>query len=148
MPTNLIARSSVSIEVPRARVWDALTNPDIIREYMFGTQVASDWRPGATITWTGEWQGKRYEDKGVIRRIERERVLEYTHYSPLSGLPDRPENHHTVTVELASAGDLTHVTLTQDNNPDEQAREHSEKNWDTMLAGLKKHLEHPETGNG
>jgi len=57
------------------------------------------------------------------------------------GKPNVPENYHTVVVELAEQGERTLVTLSQDNNPTEEAREHSEKNWQTMLDGLKKLLE-------
>ena len=146
MATHLTARASVSIEAPAERVWHALTDPDDIRHYMFGAKVDSRWHAGDRITWSGELQGRPYEDRGMILRSEPGRLLEYTHYSPASGLPDRPENYHTVTIELASAGDLTHVTLAQDNNPDEQARAHSEQNWDSMLAGLKKYIENGKHG--
>jgi uncharacterized protein YndB with AHSA1/START domain len=141
MGTNLVAKASVLIDAPSAKVWDALVNPEAIRQYMFGAHVVTDWREGSPITWKGEWQGKSYEDKGVVLRLEPGHTLRYSHFSPLSGLPDEPANHHTVTVELSAEGDRTRVSLVQDNNPTEQAREHSEKNWSMMLAGLKKHVE-------
>ena len=108
---------------------------------MVGTRVESQWRPGSDITWQGEWEGKRYRDKGKITALQRERRLQYTHFSPLSGLPDRPENYHTVTIELTPRHHSTRVTLTQDNNPSDEARKHSEKNWDTMLVALKRFVE-------
>jgi uncharacterized protein YndB with AHSA1/START domain len=141
MPKNLMARTSLSIEAPAARVWDALVNPQLIKQYMFGTTVVSDWQQGSPITWKGEWKGKPYEDKGKILKVEPQRLLQYSHYSPLSGLPDTPENHHTVTIELSAEGAQTRVSLSQDNNPSEEAREQSEKNWKLMLEGLKKLLE-------
>jgi uncharacterized protein YndB with AHSA1/START domain len=142
MSRGLVARQSVRINAPPAKVWDALINPAAIKKYMFGTTAVSHWKPGSSITFKGEWQGKPYEDHGAILRLEPERVLEYTHFSPLSGLPDRPENYHTVTFELSAAGnDATVLTLSQDNNTSEQAREHAEKNWGVMLADLKKLLE-------
>ena len=135
------ARASTTINAPTARVWDALVNPTSIKQYMFGTNVTSDWKKGSRISWKGEWEGKKYEDKGVILQIEPERKLQYSHFSPLAGLPDKQENYHTVTIELSGAGSQTRVSLTQDNNPDKKAREESEKNWAMMLAGLKKLLE-------
>ena len=63
--------------------------------------------------------------------------------SPLTGLPDRPESYHLVTIELSGAGDGTRVVLTQDNNASEEARLHSEKNWETMLGSLKAFVEGP-----
>jgi len=141
MEKPIVAKVETTIEAPATEVWEALVTPETIKQYMFGATVRSDWKEGSPITWKGEWKGKPYEDKGVILDIEPERRLEYSHYSPLSGLPDTPENHHTVRIELASKGDKTLVTLTQDNNPDAEAREHSEKNWRMMLDGMKKVIE-------
>ena len=108
---------------------------------MFGTTVTSDWKPGSPITWKGEWQGKAYEDKGVIKQIKAVKILQYTHFSPLTGLPDIAENYHLVTIELLPKGNQTHVSLSQDKNATEEAQKHSEKNWSMMLASLKKILE-------
>ena len=66
MNKGLIARASISIDSPVGKVWDAFTNPELIKRYMFGTDVISDWKEGSPIAWKGEWQGKKFEDKGVI----------------------------------------------------------------------------------
>jgi uncharacterized protein YndB with AHSA1/START domain len=142
MDKGLMARVSVIIDAARAEVWNALVDPAAIRRYMFGADVTSDWREGSAITWKGEWQGKAYEDKGVLLEVKPDRTLKYSHFSPLSGLPDKPENYHTVAIDLADQDGKTRVTLTQDNNSNEQARQHSEKNWTMMLGSLKKYLEH------
>lgn len=141
MAKNLIARASISINAPSGKVWNALVNPEAIKQYMFGTNVVSDWHKGSPIVWKGEWQGKAYEDKGVILQLKPGRTIQYSHFSPLSGLPDRPENYHTVTIELSVDGNQTRVSLAQDNNATEEERAHSEKNWEMMLAALKKFLE-------
>jgi len=141
MNGNFVAQVQTDIAAPKARVWEALVDAEAIERYMFGTHVASDWKKGSPITWKGEYQGKKYEDKGQVLDIEPGRRLRYSHYSPLAGLPDKPENYHHVTIELQADGPLTHVTLSQDNNADEKAKAHSEKNWSMMLDGLKKILE-------
>ena len=141
MDKNLIAKATVTIDAPRPEVWDALVDPKAIKQYMFDTNVDTDWEEDSSIVWQGEWQGKPYEDKGVLTQIRSEKVLQYSHYNPLSGMPDKPENYHTVTIELYGDGDQTHVSLTQDNNSTEEEREHSERNWQTMLNGLKEFLE-------
>ncbi len=141
MEKNFIAQASVDIAASRNKVWDALVNPETIKKYMFGTNVVTDWREGSPITWKGEWQGKPYEDKGEIRRITPLQSIQYTHFSPISGLPNKPENYHTVSIELSGEGDSTRVLLSQDKNPTEQARQHSEKNWKMMLESLKNLLE-------
>jgi uncharacterized protein YndB with AHSA1/START domain len=104
---------------------------------MFGSQVVSDWKQGSPIVWKGEYEGDKYEDKGEIVEIEPERRLKVTHFSPLSGQEDRPENYHTLLYELEERGGKTHVSLSQDNNASKEAAEHSQANWEKMLAGLK-----------
>ena|SRR5579859_7978197 len=141
MDTQLIAKASTTIDAPLANVWDALVNPELIKQYLYGTHVVSDWQEGKPIVWQGEWQGKPYEDKGIILRLEPQRLLQYSHFSPLSGLPDTPENYHTVTIEVAEQGARTHISLSQDHNGSEEEREHSEKFWEKMLADLKKVVE-------
>ena len=136
-----VARAKATINASADRVWEALVTPSMIKQYMFGTNVTSDFKEGSPITWKGEWQGKAYEDRGVIKKSEPQRRLQYTHFSPLSGLPDKPENYHNITIELSPNGSQTGVSLSQDNNPTDEEREHSEQNWNTMLEGLKKFLE-------
>lgn len=138
---NHIARAATTIKTSADKVWNALTDPEMIKKYMFGATVISDWKEGSKITWKGEWEGKPYEDKGKILRFERKKSLQYSHFSPLSGLHDNPENYHIVTIDLEEKDEQTNVTLTQDNNINEKDRDHSEKNWKMMLASLKKLLE-------
>lgn len=141
MDNDLVAHASTTVEAPVAVVWDALVNPAVIKEYMFGADVTSNWKEGDPIVWKGEWQGKTFEDRGVILRVRPNRLLSYSHFSPLEGKPDVPENYHTVTVQLAEDEGGTRISLSQDNNATEQTREHSEKNWNMALAGLKKAVE-------
>jgi uncharacterized protein YndB with AHSA1/START domain len=139
--SNLIARSSIIVDAPASRVWQALVTPSAVKQYMFGTDMRSEWKEGSPVTWTGEWQGRKYEDRGVIKQFKPNQALQYTHFSPLAGLPDEPENYHTVTIQLAPEGERTRVSLTQDNNATEEERAHSEQNWGVMLEGLKKFVE-------
>jgi uncharacterized protein YndB with AHSA1/START domain len=141
MENDFIAQVSITVNVTPEVAWQALTDPKSIKQYMFGTTVASDWQVDSDITWSGEWEGKEYKDKGKILEIKPPKILKYSHFSPLTGKPDVPENYHTVTIELAESGRGTKITLTQDNNPDDKSKEQSEKNWQMMLDSLKKHLE-------
>ena len=141
MDDKLVAKTSTTIRAANDDVWKALTDPAAIEQYMFGAKVDSEWHEGSPITWKGKYKGKEYEDKGKILEMQRGRRLRYSHFSPMAGLPDSPENYHTVTIDLDGSGEETRVSLTQDNNADEKAREHSEKNWSTMLEGLKKYVE-------
>ena len=141
MDKKFIAKASTTIHAPASKVWAALTKPELIKQYLFNTEVISDWKEGSPITYKGEWQGKAFEDKGKILKMEPEKLLMSSHWSPLSGVPDVPENYHTVTYTLSEQNGSTEVTITQDNNATEEEKMHSEQNWRTALDGLKKLLE-------
>jgi hypothetical protein len=96
---------------------------------------------GSPIIYKGIWQGKPYEDKGRVLEIEPEKILVSTFWSSLSGLPDISENYKTVRYELSSTGDLTSLTITQDNNTSQDEANHSEQNWKMVLEGIKKLIE-------
>ncbi len=141
MATKLIAEASTTIHAPASKVWNALTKPELIKQYLFGSDVVTDWKEGSPIYYRGEWQGKPYEDKGTVLHVEREKRLVSTHWSPLSGVADSPENYHTVTYLLSEHDGKTDVTIRQDNNGSEEEKAHSEENWKMVLAGLKKLVE-------
>ncbi len=141
MKKDYIVSRSIVVNAPASRVWQALTRPELVKRYLFGTDMAADWRVGGAITYRGQWQGKAYEDKGTVLVYEPEKRLRSTYFSSLSGLEDRPENYNTVTYELSEAGGRTTLTLSQDNNPSPESAEHSGKNWEMVLEGLKKVVE-------
>ena len=113
MENDYIAKASITLDAPIAKVWSALVTPALIKQYMFGTDVTCDWEEGGPITWEGDFEGKHYKDKGQIIRCESQRVLQYTHFSPITGMPDIPENYHTVTLELGTLGSKTVLTVLQ-----------------------------------
>ena len=141
MSNTAIAKATTVINAPPSKVWDALTQPEQIKQYLFGTQVTTDWRVGSPITYKGEWKGKAYEDKGKVLEVEPRKRLVSTFWSALAGLPDTPENYKTVRYELAPEGDRTKLTITQDNNATQEEATEAEKNWRMVLDGIKKLLE-------
>jgi len=141
MPRGFVARAETTIHAPAYRLWDALTDPVLIKQYLFGTDVMTDWRVGSPITYRGEWEGRQYEDKGTILECEPERLLVTTYWSSLSGKPDVPENYNTVTYELSGEDGGTKLTIVQDNNDSADSAQHSEQNWNVVLAKMKELLE-------
>ena len=142
MTRGFEAVKSVTIDAPKGEVWDALTRPEKVKQYMHGTEMSTDWKEGSPISWKGEWKGKAYEDKGQVLEVQPQKRLSYTHWSPMGGSEDKPENYHTVTYELTGENGKTTLTLRQDNNPtQEEANQMAENNWGPVLEGLKETAE-------
>jgi uncharacterized protein YndB with AHSA1/START domain len=136
MNNGNIARVTTDIHAPIKEVWNALVDPALIEQYMFGAKVTSEWEEGSPIIWKGEWQGKAFEDKGTVLQVDEPHALTYSHLSA----GDKNKSH-TVSIKLEEHDDSTALVLTQDNNATAEARLESEKNWTAMLGGMKKILE-------
>ena len=141
MKSNISAKVKAHISAPVEKVWNALTKPEIIKQYFFGTQTNTSWKKGSPITFEGEWEGKSYRDKGTVLDIQKNKLIKYSYWSSMSGIEDKPENYVIVTYNLVENENDVELTITQENIPDEKTREHSEANWRKVLNDLKKLVE-------
>jgi uncharacterized protein YndB with AHSA1/START domain len=141
MKRTFTARASVIIDAPARRVWDALTVPEIIKKYFFGTDTITDWKIGGPIQFCGEYNGQSYKDKGIVTAFEPYTLIQYKYWSSLSGIADVPENYLTISYFLAEADSKTRLDISQENVRDQMAKDHSEENWRKVLANLKKVVE-------
>lgn len=133
-----VAEATIVVAAPPERVWRALTDPAQVRQYLMGTELATDWRPGSPITWSGEYEGKAYVDKGEVLEVSEPRRLAYTHFSPLSGAEDSPEHYHTLWWRLEEVSGGTQLVLTQDNNSSAEEAARNQDTWSGVLHELKK----------
>lgn len=139
--TGYVATAETDISASPKQVWAVLTDPEQLREVMFGADVHTDWQVGSPIVWKGVFEGRQYEDKGKILAVEPDRLLKMTHFSPLTGQPDVPENYHTLTYELTENGSTTHLSLSQDNNGSEAEADRARGMWETLVNGVKEAAE-------
>jgi uncharacterized protein YndB with AHSA1/START domain len=136
-----VATAQTDVAAAPERVWAALTEPEQIAAYMDGSNVTTTWEVGSPITWDGEYEGREYQDKGEVLTYDEPNVLSVTHYSPMMGQPDEPENYHTLVYTLTATGpaddQVTHLDLKQDGNESDEQAEQFSKHWQQMLDGLK-----------
>ena len=93
---GFVATAATEVDATPERVWAALTEPEEIAVYMGGSRVTTTWEVGTPITWEGEYDGRAYQDKGEVLAVDPPRRLSVTHYSPMTGQADEPENYHTL----------------------------------------------------
>jgi len=133
---TLTLKTTITFDEPIAKVWKGLTDPRIVKQYFFGTNLKSDWKVGSRITFSGEWEGKTYEDGGIILEIDPPKLLKYTYWSSMSGTEDRPENYNNITYDLDEKDEVTTLIITQEGVKNQEALEHSEQNWKSVFGGL------------
>ncbi len=144
MKSGITAETSITIVAEKKDVWDALINPAKVQEYFFGTRLSTTWEVGSPVKFSGEWQGKTYEDKGTVLDYVQGQTLKYSYWSSMSGIEDKPENYVTVTYRISGEDGSITVTVIQENIPDEKMKAHSIENWNKVLLDLKKMLEADE----
>lgn len=141
MKSDISTKVSTIINAPVSAVWEALTKPEIIKQYFFGTDTITDWKVGGQLKFTGEWEGKKYEDKGTVLKFEPNKLLQYNYWSSMAGIEDKAENYVTITYFLSGEKNKTTLTISQENISDEKTKEHSSQNWKKVLNNLKTLLE-------
>jgi len=142
MKHTIKAETSIEIEASPSEVWKAITTPATIKKYLMGTNISTNWKEGSAITYEGEYQGRKYKDKGIIKKIVPEKIFQSTYWSSMGGKEDKPENYNTVTYELVENSDgTTIVKINQDNILSEKEHEHALSNWKMVLEKLKEVVE-------
>jgi uncharacterized protein YndB with AHSA1/START domain len=137
MKGDLEVHVSITINAPVDIVWKALTDPSLIKKYLMGTTVVTDWQEGHPIVYSGSYQGQTYSDKGVVKKVIPQKLLQTTYWSSMAGKEDKPENYNLVTYELSEKESETTVTLRQNNVMNEKEKQHLAENWTVVLQKMK-----------
>jgi uncharacterized protein YndB with AHSA1/START domain len=133
--------ASLDIRAPLSSVWDAITKPEIVKQYFFGTNLVTDWKVGSPLFFRGEWQGKTYEDRGTVLSFQPMKSLSYNYWSSFSGLEDDPALRQIIRFDLDSVDDRVRITIRQSNVDTQTRADHSATNWRSVLEALKHLLE-------
>jgi hypothetical protein len=103
MPGNLEIFKDLVIEAPASGVWRVLTDPELIKLWLFeenSIQVEADWRTGGSMRFDGHFHGIEYAGKGHILILEPLKHFRYDFWNSLSQLPDEPAYYFIVDFRL------------------------------------------------
>ena len=130
--------SKILIGASANRVWDAITRPDLVKQWQYGTDLSTDWRKGSSIVFRNEWEGKVFEQKGTILEVEPGCLVKYTLFAPQPGLEDRPENYFVMSYLLEDVDGRTLLTITQEDTRSQSVQEPADEAENAILLALKK----------
>jgi uncharacterized protein YndB with AHSA1/START domain len=125
--SHRVTTSKITLNASPARVWEALTRPELVKQWQYGTELITDWREGGPIVFRSEWQGHVFKQKGTVLEVKPEQLVKYTLFAPRPGLEDRPENYFTMSYLLEELGDQTRLTIIQDDPREQQSQDQSEE---------------------
>ena len=137
-----IVSKTVRINAPTSKVWEALTDPDLMKKWMSETEIHifTDWKVGNPFVIRGRLHGINFENWGTVLQFEPENTL-HSHLSSLSRLPDQLENYSILEFRLAPVHPETSLTLTASNFPTESIYKHFAFYWNVTLEILKRLIE-------
>ncbi|MEM9023492.1 MAG: SRPBCC domain-containing protein [Bacteroidota bacterium] len=144
MSTPSTYETTITIHAPVAAVWDALVNPDMTQQYLFGCVPVTNWQVGSPLIWRGAADGVDYVTGSVVK-FEPESALAYTTFNPHGNLADVPENYLVGEYRLTAENGATVLAITQGNfataGDGQQRYEEAVGAWDMTLKALKALLE-------
>lgn len=145
MPLEEIFERNIEINAPVHVVWEALTNPVLMKQWMAEPEmeldIITDWKVGSLIVFKG-FHHVTFENKGFVLKFEPDKVLQYTHLSSLSRLADVPEHYSILEFVLVSSHNhRTKLTVTIRHFPTKTIFKHLEFYWASTLEIFKQFLQ-------
>ncbi len=133
--------STIIIKAPLQKVWDALTKPELLKQWQYGSDVITDWKVGSDIRFRTEWEGKIFEQWGKVLEIIPQQLIKYSLFFPHPGLEDKPENYFVMNYLLSEEEDGVMVKIIQEDNREGAVQEEPQGEENPILSGLKKLIE-------
>jgi len=134
--------SVVRILAPAGKVWRALTVPELVKQWQYGSDLQTTWEPGTSIVFRNEWNGQVFEQKGTVIEFMPPSRLKYSLFFPRPGVQDIPENYFFMTYELTESGGLTSLLFRQeDPRPAQPDASSGGDDGPDVLSDLKKLVE-------
>lgn len=140
MQKHHVTRYEELVHAPINKVWEALTNPEIVKQYFFGSEMVTTWEIGSPILFRGQWEGQEYCDKGEVLEYFPLDKLAFSYLSSWSNKEDLPENYLWVGYEVKEQDRGTLLSISQSNYTEALA-DHSKDNWRQVVEAMKKILE-------
>ena len=138
LDNDLISSQSIIINASPEKVWETLTNPSLISQYLFGAQTITDWDAGSDILFKITFEGEEFIDKGIVVENIPNTTLKYKYWSGFCGLDDKPENYSIVSYNIEKIEiDKSKLKWTQKGFADEQSRTNSENSLVAILEQIK-----------
>jgi len=100
MDKTLQSSHSIVINATPIKLWEILTNPEKIAVYLYGTKTETDWRIGSPISFSGTYDDKIYNDKGIVMANVPYSLIAYDYWTQFSGLEDIHENYCEVSYHI------------------------------------------------
>ncbi|TGD56716.1 SRPBCC family protein [Flavobacterium humi] len=133
--------STLHIKASAENVWEALTKPEWVRQWQYGSDLITDWKAGSEIRFRNQWEDKIFEQWGRIIEVQPYSLLRYSLFFPRPGLEDKPENYFTMSYVLTEENKGTLLEIIKEDHRPEAVQEEPQGEENPVLKGLKDLIE-------
>jgi uncharacterized protein YndB with AHSA1/START domain len=133
--------SIININASIEKTWEAITKPEFVKKWQYGSDLITDWKVGSDIRFVTEWEGKTFEQWGKILEVIPNKLAKYSLFAPRPDLEDKPENYFVMSYILTEENGNTELEIVQEDNRPGAVQEEPQGEENLMLAGLKSLVE-------
>ncbi|MBS7256688.1 SRPBCC family protein [Flavobacterium branchiicola] len=138
MATNI---SVIILNAPAEKVWNVLTQPEIVKQWQYGSDLITDWKVGNEIRFRNEWEGQVFEQWGTVLEVIPNQKIKYSLFFPRPELEDKPENYFIMSYILTEENQKTKLEIIQEDNRPGAVQEKPQGEENPILQGLKALIE-------
>lgn len=138
MATNI---SKLTIKASKENVWDAITNPQKVKSWQYGSELTTDWKVGSEIRFKSEWEGQTFEQWGTVLEFKPKKRLKYNLFAPRPDLEDKPENYFEMEYRLTERESGMELMIIQEDNRPGAKQEPVQGEENSVLKMLKELIE-------
>lgn len=129
----------IYLAAPAEKVWEALTDGSMTKQYFYGCSVQSAFKKGSDIWYLGDGGFKMLD--GKVLAVDSQKLLKTSFRAHWDEKVSR-DKASRVTWELSPAGQATKLTLIHDQFDGETATyQQSASGWNVILSSLKTYIE-------
>ena len=138
MATNI---STIILNAPVEKVWNALTQPELVKQWQYGSDLLTDWKTNHEIRFRNEWEGQVFEQWGTVLEVIPNQKIKYSLFFPRPELEDKPENYFIMSYILSEENQKTKLEIIQEDNRPGAVQEEPQGEENPILQGLKALIE-------
>lgn len=134
MPKNI---STIFINASIEKVWAAVTKPELVKLWQYGSDLLTTWQPGSDIKFSTRWEDKVFEQWGKVLEYKSNQSVSYSLFAPRPGIEDKPENYFIMSYVLSAENGQTKLEIIQEDNRPNAVQEAPQGEENPVLQMLK-----------
>lgn len=133
----ITSKSTILIDANKQKVWDALTKPELVKLWQYGSDVLTDWKVGSEIRFQTKWEDKVFEQWGNILEIIPNQLIKYNLFFPRPEIEDKPENYFVMSYVISDFQNQTKLEILKEDNRPGAIKEKESDEENPVLKALK-----------